>query len=167
MGAVEIPSDALYGAQTQRAINNFSISKKPMPEPFIRALLRVKQAAATANAELGLLESKVANAVSDQVDQLLAASDLMQHFPVDRFQTGSGTSSNMNANEVLAHKVSAELGQEVSPNDEINLGQSSNDSIPSALHISAAVLLSDQLIPSLNRLSQTLKERAESLRGVT
>ena len=167
MGAVEIPSDALYGAQTQRAINNFSISNKPMPAPFIRALLRVKQAAASANAELELLAPKVAETISAQVDRMLISEDLMQHFPVDRFQTGSGTSSNMNANEVLAHLVGAELGQDISPNDELNLGQSSNDSIPSALHISAAILLSDQLIPALNQLSQTLKSRADDLKEVT
>lgn len=167
MGAVEIPSDALYGAQTQRAINNFAISKQPMPEAFIRALLRVKQAAALANAELELLDQPVANAISDQVDRLLGSEELMKHFPIDRFQTGSGTSTNMNANEVLAHLTSSQLGREISPNDELNLGQSSNDTIPSALHISAAILLSDELIPALNQLSRTLKERAQELKNIT
>lgn len=167
MGAVEIPFDALYGAQTQRAINNFAISKQPMPEPFIRALLRVKQAAASANADLELLDQPVADAVSEQVDRLITSDDMMRHFPIDRFQTGSGTSSNMNANEVLAHLAGGQLHQEVSANDQINLGQSSNDTIPSALHISAAILLSDQLIPALNQLSKTLKERALALKNVT
>lgn len=167
MGEVAIPSDALYGAQTQRAINNFSISQQPMPEPFIIALLRAKQAAAMANAELELLDQDVADAISDQVDALLASDNLMQHFPVDRFQTGSGTSSNMNANEVLAHLAGKQLQREINPNDEVNLGQSSNDTIPSAIHISSAMLLSDQLIPALNKLSLTLKERADELRHIT
>ena len=167
MGPVEIPSNVLYGAQTQRAVNNFAISHQPMPEIFIRALLRAKQAAALANSELKLLDPKVADTICDQVELLLADNQLMQHFPVDRFQTGSGTSSNMNANEVLAHLVSKQLGEAVSPNDEVNLGQSSNDIIPSAIHISSAILLSDQLIPALNSLSQTLKKRAETLRSLT
>ncbi|MDX1398758.1 MAG: class II fumarate hydratase, partial [Oceanospirillum sp.] len=167
MGEVAIPSDALYGAQTQRAINNFSISQQPMPEPFIIALLRAKQAAAMANAELELLDQDVADAISDQVDALLTSDNLMQHFPVDRFQTGSGTSSNMNANEVLAHLAGKQLQREINPNDEVNLGQSSNDTIPSAIHISSAMLLSDQLIPALNKLSLTLKERADELRHIT
>ena len=167
MGAVEIPADALYGAQTQRAINNFALSGNPMPEAFIRALLQIKKAAATANADLDLLDQSVAEAIADQADALLADDNLMQHFPVDRFQTGSGTSSNMNANEVLAHLAGQALGREISANDAVNLGQSSNDTIPSALHVSAASLLSEALIPALARLSAQLKSRAKTLRHIT
>lgn len=167
MGPVELPADALYGAQTQRARDNFSISGQPMPHAFIQALLRAKQAAALANGELGQLEPDMADAISNAVDALLGRDDLMAHFPVDRYQTGSGTSTNMNANEVLSHLASHALGREVNPNDAVNLGQSSNDTIPAALHISASILLSDQLIPALNHLSQTLKTVALTFKGVT
>ncbi len=120
MGELEVPETALYGAQTQRAIDNFPVSGKTMPETFIRALLTAKSAAAQANAKLELLPLNVANAISEVVAELLASPDLMSHFPVDVYQTGSGTSSNMNANEVLATLASAKVGEVVSANDHIN-----------------------------------------------
>ncbi len=113
MGELEVPENALYGAQTQRAINNFPVSGKTMPEAFIRALLAAKSAAAKANAELGLLPENVASAITEVAEGLLNSDDMMSHFPVDVFQTGSGTSSNMNANEVLATLASAKVGETV------------------------------------------------------
>ena len=120
MGELEVPETALYGAQTQRAIDNFPVSGKTMPEAFIRALLTAKSAAAQANAKLELLPVNVAFAISEVVAELLASPDLMSHFPVDVYQTGSGTSSNMNANEVLATLASAKVGEAVSANDHMS-----------------------------------------------
>jgi len=162
MGELEVPADALYGAQTQRAINNFPISEQAMPAPFIKALLLAKQAAAKANGELKLIPEKMAQAISDSVDQLLEV-DYMQHFPVDVFQTGSGTSSNMNANEVLATLATKRFGDQVGANDHINYGQSSNDVIPSAIHISASIELAEQLIPSLSYLVTSIRAKAKAV----
>jgi fumarate hydratase class II len=160
MGELEVPEAALYGAQTQRAINNFPVSGKTMPEAFIRALLVAKSAAARANAKLELLPVDVANAISDVAAELLASPDLMVHFPVDIYQTGSGTSSNMNANEVLATLASARLKQAVGANDHINYGQSSNDIIPSCIHISAAIEVTEKLLPALDHLHHTIIAKA-------
>ena len=124
MGELHVPKDALYGPQTQRAVNNFPVSGKTMPKSFIRALLIAKSAAAKANAELGLIEPAMADAISSVTQELLADDKMMNHFPVDVFQTGSGTSSNMNANEVLAKLASVKLGSDINPNDHINYGQS-------------------------------------------
>ena len=146
MGELQVPETALYGAQTQRAINNFPVSGNTMPEAFISALLTAKSAAAQANATLELIPAAMANTISDVVTDLLASPDLMSHFPVDVYQTGSGTSSNMNANEVLATLASAKLGQSVGANDHINYGQSSNDIIPSTIHISAAIEVTEQSV---------------------
>lgn len=163
MGELEVPISALYGAQTQRAINNFPISQQPLPATFIRALLNIKKAAALANAELGELEPQTAQAICTVADQLLDDENLMQHFPIDVFQTGSGTSTNMNANEVLANLASKELGQRVDPNDQVNSGQSSNDTIPTAIHVSAALLLANELIPALQHLQQTITAKADTV----
>ena len=163
MGELDVPADALYAAQTQRAINNFPISQRRMPEPFIRALLQAKAAAAMANAELEQIPQAMAGAIVQAVDQLLAADDLMQHFPVDVYQTGSGTSTNMNANEVLATLASNNLGEPVSPNDHVNYGQSSNDIIPSSIHISAACELESQLLPALVHLEDAIRDKAEAV----
>jgi len=163
MGELEVPETALYGAQTQRAIDNFPISDKTMPEAFIRALLTAKSAAAQANAKLELLPVNVANAISEVVGELLASPDLMSHFPVDVYQTGSGTSSNMNANEVLATLASAKVGEVVSANDHINYGQSSNDIIPTTIHISATVEVTEQLLPALEYLHNAIVSKAKTV----
>ena len=163
MGELEVPETALYGAQTQRAIDNFPISDKTMPEAFIRALLTAKSAAAQANAKLKLLPVNLAHAISEVVGELLASPDLMNHFPVDVYQTGSGTSSNMNANEVLATLASAKVGEAVSANDHINYGQSSNDIIPTTIHISATVEVTEQLLPALEYLHNAIVSKAKTV----
>lgn len=163
MGELEVPADALYGAQTQRAINNFQVSGRPMPLSFVRALLQLKSAAARANLQLGEIEADVAEAISTACKELLAADDLAVHFPVDVFQTGSGTSSNMNANEVISTLASRLCGKPVSPNDHVNLGQSSNDIIPSTIHLSASLALHHRLIPALIDLQEQIERKAETV----
>jgi len=167
MGEVQVPADALYGAQTQRAIDNFAIAGTPMPIAFIRALLDLKRAAAEANSALGQLEQARGDAIVASVIQLQGSAELMSHFPVDVFQTGSGTSSNMNANEVLATLASRNLGEKVSPNDDVNNGQSSNDVIPSAMHVAAAVALENELLPALAHLVEVLEQKAVTLAHIT
>ncbi|WP_281648007.1 class II fumarate hydratase [Parendozoicomonas sp. Alg238-R29] len=163
MGELEVPASALYGAQTQRAINNFPVSGQPLPIAFIRALIQIKAAAAQANVELQLIKEPMADAITQSCHELLASDTLMDHFPVDIFQTGSGTSSNMNANEVIAHLASRRLQDTVSPNDHVNYGQSSNDVIPTAIHTSAAIELNDQLLPALDHLISTTRDKAKSV----
>ena len=162
MGEMTLPADALYAAQTQRALLNFDGIGGPMPERFIRALLLVKAAAARANVALGQLAPELGVAIGDACVQLETDASLMRHFPVDVFQTGSGTSSNMNANEVLATLASRQLNQPVSANDHVNAGQSSNDSIPSALHIGAALALHRELLPALQSLVAAIHAKAAS-----
>ena len=132
MGELKVPEDALWGAQTQRAVNNFPISGLPMPRQFIAALGLVKWAAAGANSELGLLKSDIAAAIQSAALSV-SAGEHDEHFPIDVFQTGSGTSSNMNANEVISHLATAQMGAEVHPNDHVNMSQSSNDVIPTCV----------------------------------
>lgn len=163
MGELQVPEDALWGAQTQRAVDNFPISGIPMPSQFIAALGQVKWAAAGANSELGILNSKEAVAIQKAALQV-AAGEHDQHFPIDVFQTGSGTSSNMNANEVIAHLASEILGSEVHPNDHVNMSQSSNDVIPTCVHLSAATSIHSQLLPALLHLSKTLEAKADATR---
>jgi len=163
MGELKVPEDALYGAQTQRAINNFPVSGKSMPEAFVRALLVAKSAAAAANTSLGLLAPNVGNAITGVVQELLQSPELMSHFPVDVYQTGSGTSSNMNANEVLATLASSKTGESVSANDHINYGQSSNDIIPTCIHISAAVEVRERLLPALEHLHEVILVKAKKV----
>ncbi|WP_341707576.1 class II fumarate hydratase [Halopseudomonas sp.] len=163
MGELQVPGDALYAAQTQRAVNNFPISGQPMPKLFIRALLLAKRAAATANAELEQLPAPMAKAICRAVDELLTADNYMQHFPVDVFQTGSGTSTNMNANEVLATLASRHYGEPVGANDHVNCSQSSNDTIPSSIHISAALALHEALLPALQHFEQVTRAKARTL----
>lgn len=165
MGELQVPEDALWGAQTQRAVNNFPISGLPMPRAFIRALGLVKWAAAGANAELGLLGSSKAIAIQKSALEV-ADGKHDGHFPIDVFQTGSGTSSNMNANEVIAHLASAALGKPVHPNDDVNMSQSSNDVIPTSVHVSAALAIQEQLLPALAGLSAVLEKKAEDTRQV-
>ena len=159
MGELQVPEAALYGAQTQRAVNNFPISHQRMPTQFIRALILAKAAAARANIELGQLSAAQGKAIVDACQGLLEG-DFMQHFPVDIFQTGSGTSSNMNANEVVATLASRLLGEPVNPNDHVNCGQSSNDIIPTTIHVSAALALHEQLLPALAHLVEVIERKA-------
>ncbi|MBS9404173.1 class II fumarate hydratase [Halomonas sp. TRM85114] len=164
MGELEVPASALYGAQTQRAVNNFPVSGQPMPTAFIHAIARIKLAAARVNRDLGLLDSPRAEAIVAAAEQVIAGQHDDQ-FPVDIFQTGSGTSSNMNVNEVIAHLASRE-GQDVGANDHVNMGQSSNDVVPTAIHLSAALAVQSRLRPALVHLRQTIDARAVELDGV-
>ncbi|UTF60611.1 lyase family protein [Gilvimarinus sp. DA14] len=163
MGELDVPLDALYGAQTQRAVNNFPVSGQSMPEAFIRALLLIKASAAKANAELDTLDAEIAEAIVNAADKLQKDPALCHHFPVDVFQTGSGTSTNMNANEVLATLASKSCGQSVSPNDHVNCGQSSNDVIPTAIHVSASLLVAQNLLPAMEHLAQSCRDKAQSV----
>ncbi len=165
MGEMNIPQDALYGAQTQRAVNNFPISGLTMPREFIRALGLIKQSAAKANAQLGLLDKSIAQAIIKAAEQIING-DVDHQFPVDVFQTGSGTSSNMNCNEVLATLASRQSGIEIHPNDHVNFGQSSNDVIPTAIHISATLAIHTNLLPALDQLVSTLNTKAKAFKGV-
>ena len=159
MGELQVPEDALWGAQTQRAINNFPVSGLAMPRTFIRALGLIKWAAAGANAELGLMTNGKAMAIQSAALEVAEGRHDAQ-FPVDVFQTGSGTSSNMNANEVIAHLASQTMGEDVHPNDDVNMGQSSNDVIPTAVHVSAALAVNEDLLPALRHLQETLEAKA-------
>ena len=159
LGSVEVPANALYGAQTQRAVDNFPISGQRMPREFIRALGQIKRAAAQANQDTGLLSAPVADAIR-LAAQRVAEGELDDHFPIDVYQTGSGTSSNMNANEVIARLASRELdGEVVHPNDQVNLCQSSNDVIPTAIHVAAACLITHNLLPALHEFHDALSDK--------
>ncbi len=171
MGEMPVPDDALYGASTQRAVLNFPVSGHAMPAGFLRGLGLVKLACATANEELGRISPEKARLIR-QVAQEVVDGRLSAHFPVDVFQTGSGTSSNMNLNEVIANRASQLTGnpigsrQPLHPNDDVNLGQSSNDVIPTALHVSVAVALRTGLVPALEELAAALEARAAGFRDV-
>jgi fumarate hydratase class II len=164
MGELEVPAKALYGAQTQRAINNFPVSGTPMPVAFVHAVARIKLAAARSNHQLGLLDAERAQAI-EKAAQAVIDGQHDDHFPIDVFQTGSGTSTNMNVNEVLATLASRE-GVEVAPNDHVNMGQSSNDVIPTAIHLSAAIAVNESLRPALVALQATIDRRADELSHV-
>ncbi len=162
MGEMQVPSTALYGAQTARAYDNFPISGIRFPRPFLRALGLIKEHAARVNHELGLLDDQSAMAIMDAAGEVIEGR-LDDHFPLDIFQTGSGTSTNMNTNEVIAHRGTQLLenaSMTLHPNDHVNLGQSSNDVIPTAMHLAAAEQLVHQLLPALQALQQTLAEKA-------
>jgi fumarate hydratase class II len=165
MGELQVPADALWGAQTQRAVQNFPISGRPLPRAFIRALGVIKQAAALANAKLGLLDQTVAQAIAACAGEV-AAGRHDAHFPIDIFQTGSGTSTNMNANEVIARLAAARLGRAVHPNDDVNMGQSSNDVIPTAIQVGAAMASQSQLQPALAQVCAVLGRREQELAAV-
>ena len=156
MGELQVPADALWGAQTQRAVQNFPISGLTLPRAFIAALGLIKQAAARANTRLGLLEMEVARAIDGAAAEVEKGHYDAQ-FPIDVFQTGSGTSTNMNANEVVASLASRRLGRPVHPNDHVNMGQSSNDVIPTAIHVSAALSVRRDLTPALEHLRDVLR----------
>lgn len=165
MGDVEVPVDALWGAQTQRAMANFSISGETIGRELIEALAMVKAAAAEVNGQLGVISPEVAAAVVAAGNQV-ASGDHDAQFPIDIFQTGSGTSSNMNANEVIAHLASRELGFAVHPNDHVNASQSSNDVFPSAVHLATLNALEGALIPCLDHLAKSLRARQADLGAV-
>ena len=162
MGTLDVPKEALYQAQTQRAVNNFPISGITLPQQFIKALAYIKQAAAEANQSLGHLEAEKAKAIVAACQQLIDGKHL-GHFPVDVFQTGSGTSSNMNANEVIATLATQIGGIKVHPNDDVNMGQSSNDVIPTAIHVSSAIAAVYELLPALKHLSATIEQKSSSV----
>lgn len=162
LGDVKVPSEALYGAQTQRAVDNFTISNLPMPQRFIQSLGLIKATAAKVNANLGLLDTTTANAIYDAAMEI-AGGKHIDHFPVDLFQTGSGTSTNMNANEVIATLASKQLKKPVHPNDAVNCSQSSNDVIPTAIHLSAQLALEQTLLPALKHLESTIAQKEQTL----
>ncbi|EKO3411555.1 class II fumarate hydratase [Vibrio fluvialis] len=165
MGEVLVPKDALYQAQTQRAVDNFAISRYSMPQSFVQALAYIKQAAAVTNAQLGLLEGDIASAIDEAAQSIIDGQHLDQ-FPIDVFQTGSGTSSNMNANEVIATLASQHLHSTVSPNDHVNMGQSSNDVVPTAIQVSCTLEVEQRLLPALEHLSTQLAAKKQSLANV-
>ncbi len=165
MGEVQVPAEALWRAQTQRAVGNFPISGIPIDRALIGALASIKGAGATVNAELGVLDADIAKAIHDSAAEV-ARGDHDAHFPIDVFQTGSGTSSNMNANEVLATLATTRLGRDVHPNDHVNASQSSNDVFPSAIHIAATRSVVRDLVPALEHLEQSLVRKSEEFSQV-
>ena len=164
MGELQVPADALYGAQTQRAVNNFAVSGMPLPVAFIRALGLVKAVCAEVNRDAGELDATRAAAIIRAADEVAGGAHY-QHFPIDVFQTGSATSSNMNANEVIAH-LAAAAGVKVHANDHVNMGQSSNDVIPTAIHVSAVLETTGKLLPALQHLKSVIEQRAAELEDV-
>src|SRR6266498_1330191 len=170
MGEMRVPINAYYGASTQRAVLNFPISDLRFPRQFIRVLGQIKQAAAQANAALGTVDVQVAEAIVSAAQEVIDGK-LDKHFVLDIFQTGSGTSTNMNANEVIANRASELLGgsrgsRKVHPNDHVNFGQSSNDVIPTAMHLSALVSIEDELAPALKQLQAALQQKADEFMPV-
>jgi len=164
MGELEVPADALYGAQTQRAINNFPVSGLVMPRALIAALGQIKAACAQVNCDLGEMDAATMEAIIAASNKV-SSGDYDDQFPIDIFQTGSGTSTNMNANEVISHLASTD-DLRVHPNDHVNMGQSSNDVIPTAIHVSASLQTAEQLIPALSYLKNAIDKRAAELTKV-
>ncbi len=165
MGELKVPAAALWGAQTQRAVQNFPISGMTMPAEFIRALGLIKEAAARANRELGLLDVERALAI-EAAARKVSMGQVNDQFPIDVFQTGSGTSSNMNANEVIAHLANHDKELAIHANDHVNMCQSSNDVVPTAIQVSASLLTSGELIPALKHLAETIDIKSEELAGI-
>lgn len=166
MGDLQVPADALYAAQTQRAVANFPISGRRMPPAFIRAVALLKKSAAVIHTDLDLLDRLRGEAIVQAAQEIIDGR-YPDQFPVDVFQTGSGTSTNMNVNEVIATLATRYCGQPVNPNDHVNMGQSSNDVIPTAIHLSAALETHRLLLPALAHLAETIERKAQSLSGVT
>src|SRR5438477_12428185 len=172
MGDVKVPAKAYYGAQTQRAVENFPISGQPLPTRLIRALGLVKIAAAVANRDLGKLKSEIAEPIIKAAREV-ADGKLDSQFPIDVYQTGSGTSSNMNANEVISNRAIEMTGGDrftakkpIHPNDHVNMGQSTNDMFPTAIHVAAALAIWKELVPALDRLLKTLNDKAKAWDGI-
>src|SRR5947209_12195719 len=166
MGEMQVPANAYYGASTQRAVLNFPISDLRFPRQFVRALGQIKQAAAQVNQSLGTVDAHIAEVIVQAAQEVIDGK-LDSHFVLDIFQTGSGTSTNMNANEVIANRASELLGgsrgsRKVHPNDHVNFGQSSNDVIPTSIHLSALVSIEHDLIPALSGLQRPLEHTAEA-----
>ncbi|MCK5120446.1 MAG: aspartate ammonia-lyase, partial [Methylococcales bacterium] len=166
MGELKVPANALYGAQTQRAINNFPVSGLVLPSAFVKTVALIKKNAAKVNMALTELDETKGNAIIQAAQQLIDGQHQDQ-FPIDVFQTGSGTSTNMNVNEVLARLASEIAGEVVNANDHVNMGQSSNDVIPTAIHVSAALECHETLLPGLNYLANVIEEKAATLENVT
>ncbi len=172
MGEVQVPSNKMWGAQTQRSLQNFDISNRTFPEPFIRALIETKRACAIANKELGELESNLANAIVEAAELILNEGKYLDQFPLDIYQTGSGTQTNMNANEVLSNIAISILGGEVGskkpvhPNDHVNRGQSSNDVIPTALYVSTMVEVTRRLLPAIDTMIEALDRKSEEFKDI-
>ncbi len=166
MGELQVPAEALYAAQTQRAVNNFPISGLALPPTFIKTVALIKKNAAKVNMDLGVLDRQKGDAIVLASQQIIDGQHQDQ-FPVDVFQTGSGTSTNMNVNEVLAHLASDISSMKVGANDHVNMGQSSNDVIPTAIHVSAAIECQNVLLPGLTHLAETIENKAESLDNIT
>jgi fumarate hydratase class II len=164
MGEVRVPKDALWRAQTQRAVENFPISGSTLEHEHLKALARIKAAAAKVNGDLRVLDDRRAEAIQEAAREIIAGEHL-DHFPVDVFQTGSGTSSNMNMNEVLA-TLAQGSGVDVHPNDHVNASQSSNDTFPTSIHVAATAATTHQLIPALSHLAETLEAKAEEFKDV-
>ncbi len=170
-GPIEVPADRYWGAQTERSRRNFKIGDEPMPKPLIRAMAMVKKAAALTNLELGLIDKRLAEAIAAAAEEVIEGK-LDGHFPLVVWQTGSGTQTNMNLNEVIANRASEMLGgaigskRPVHPNDHVNLGQSSNDTFPTAMHIAAAEEIAYRLNPALARLYRALKDKAEAFQDI-
>lgn len=165
MGIVAVPEGMFFGASTQRAVENFPISGLRFPKSFIRSFSEIKKVCSEVNAELGLLDPKVARAISKKCD-LISKGDLDNQFVVDVFQTGSGTSTNMNFNEVIAFLASKELKTKVHPNDHVNLGQSSNDVFPTAIHLASSLEIHQRLIPALEKCEKGLQKKCQEFRGI-
>ena len=164
MGEVQVPEDALYAAQTQRAVDNFAISGLTMPTDMIQAIARVKAAAAKANTKVGSLEEKQRDAIVKAAEQIINGEH-QAHFPIDIFQTGSGTSSNMNVNEVIANLCKQD-GVDVHPNDHVNQSQSSNDVIPTSIQVASVLAVEEQLQPAIKHLMEVIRSKAVELRDV-
>jgi fumarate hydratase class II len=165
MGEVQVPADALWRAQTQRAVENFPISGSTLEDAHVQAIAHVKAAAAKVNAELGVVAEDMAEAIIASADEIVAGEHL-DHFPVDVFQTGSGTSSNMNMNEVLATLATRRLGRDVHPNDHVNASQSSNDTFPTSIHVAAVTSTTRDLVPALDHLADALERKAREFADV-
>ncbi|MFW9850798.1 MAG: lyase family protein, partial [Candidatus Thorarchaeota archaeon] len=172
LGELEVPADVYWGINTERAIRNFKISGRRMPEEFIIALAHVKKACLLANIENGSIENEIGNALKKAVDEILLEDKHLDQFPVDIYQTGSGTQTNMNMNEVLANRANEILGHPlgkkspVHPNDHVNKGQSSNDVIPTAMHVAALISLAQHLMPAVGNLMRTLEDKVKEFEGV-
>ncbi|MFT4246300.1 MAG: class II fumarate hydratase [Micrococcaceae bacterium] len=165
MGEVKVPIDALYSAQTQRAVENFPISGQGLEKEHVHALAQVKKAAAKANLELDVITEKQADAIIEAADEVIAGKHDEQ-FPIDIFQTGSGTSSNMNTNEVIATLASEIAGEEIHPNDHVNASQSSNDVFPTSVHVAVTDSLTNKLIPALEQLAKSLEKKAKEYENI-
>ena len=165
MGSMKVPVDALYGSQTQRAVENFPISNTRFFIDFINSIIIIKRSASIVNCKLGLLDKEISDSIVNASDQLLKESNIA-HFPLDIFQTGSGTSTNMNVNEVISSLANNEKNIKVHPNDHVNMGQSSNDTIPTAINLSVSLMIIEKLIPNLNELIESIKIKEEEFKDI-